>query len=215
MEYAYRIPTWENYQHYSKRNPPWIKLHYDTLSSETWVTLDNDSRVLAIACMLIASRHDGMIPKNTSYIKRVAYLDLEPNFQPLIDIGFLVMLADASGCKQLLDQRRDRGETETDYKTIIKKYNSLAEKYDLSKIIKLSDKRKKHLSARMKDGDVIKVLEEIDKSEFLQGKKDWKPDFDWILNPNNFLKIMEGKYRDKKPKSQKQESVKDFDYGDI
>lgn len=99
----YEIPTWQDYQHYKDRDPPWIKLHFSLLSSSTWVMLDDASRVLAVACMLIASRNHGKVPNNPDYIRRVAYLN-DVNFKPLIDNGFLVtckqMLADAIESKQ-------------------------------------------------------------------------------------------------------------------
>jgi len=92
----YRVVEWQKYQHYKDRNPPWIKLHFALLSSRTWVMLDDASRVLAIACMLLASRDNGEISCDAKYIKRVAYLNHTPNFKPLIECGFLEMLADAS-----------------------------------------------------------------------------------------------------------------------
>jgi hypothetical protein len=99
---AYRVKNWRQFQHYRDRNPPWIKLHFAMLSSADWVTLDDSSRVLAVACMLIASRNEGVIPSDPAYIKRVAYLNKTPNFKPLIECGFLEpdsdrkpMLADA------------------------------------------------------------------------------------------------------------------------
>jgi len=112
---AYRVKNWMNFQHYKDRNPPWIKLHFSLLASEDWVTLDDASRVLAIACMLIASRNGGVVPSNPAYLKRVAYLNKTPNFKPLIDCGFLeddsAMLADAS---KALAQARPETETETE-----------------------------------------------------------------------------------------------------
>lgn len=116
----YTVTHWRDYQHYRDRNPPWIKLHFSLLSSRDWVMLDDASRVLAVACMLIASRNDGRVPADPDYVKRVAYLNKRPDFNPLIECGFL---QDASGCKQMLaDARpeerqrrdRDRGETEAD-----------------------------------------------------------------------------------------------------
>lgn len=206
MKYAYRIPTWDNYQHYTDRNPPWIKLHYETLSSETWVTLDDSSRVLAVACMLIASRHEGNIPDNPDYIKRVAYLNEIPNFKPLINIGFLEMIADASECKQgLLQRKRQITEKETDNREeILRLWNGLAEELSLDKIRSISQKRNTHLKNRLKEGDFKEVIDNIKNSTFLRGENDrnWKVTFDWLLKPENFLKILEGKYADKtkKPK---------------
>jgi hypothetical protein len=113
-----KVKNWEKFQHYKDRNPPWIKLHFEILSSADWVMLDDASRVLAVACMLIASRNDGHVPENPDYIKRVAYLNQKPNFKPLIDCGFLEpckqMLADAS---KLQADARPETETETETET--------------------------------------------------------------------------------------------------
>jgi len=106
---SYRVKNWRQFQHYRDRNPPWIKLHFAMLASTDWVMLDDASRVLAIACMLIASRNEGVIPDNPAYIKRVAYLNKTPNFKPLIDCGFL---EDASNGKRMLADARPETETE-------------------------------------------------------------------------------------------------------
>lgn len=90
----YRIKNWERFQHYKDRNPPWIKLHRDLLASETWVSVDDASRVLAIACMLLAAATDNRIPDNPRYVQRVAYLSGLPDFGPLVEIGFLELLTD-------------------------------------------------------------------------------------------------------------------------
>ncbi|RWO68952.1 MAG: hypothetical protein EOS17_16790 [Mesorhizobium sp.] len=93
----YKVKNWEQFQHYRDRNPPWIKLHFAILASEDWVMLDDASRVLMFACMLVASKNEGMVPNNPAYLKRVAYLNRTPNFNPLISCGFLeIPLADAS-----------------------------------------------------------------------------------------------------------------------
>lgn len=92
-----RVRNWETFQHYKERNPPWIKLHFALLASEDWVTLDDASRLLAVVCMMVASRNKGFVPNNPAYIKRVAYLDRLPDFAPLISCGFLANpLASAS-----------------------------------------------------------------------------------------------------------------------
>jgi hypothetical protein len=112
-----KVKNWEQFQHYKDRNPPWIKLHFALLSSEDWVTLDDASKLLAVVCMLIASRNNGMVPNNPAYLKRVAYLDRVPKLKPLIDCGFLeemqaddsTLQADASGA-----QADARPETETE-----------------------------------------------------------------------------------------------------
>lgn len=86
-------------------------------------------------------------------------------------------------------------------------YNGIVENFHLycdrmAKVSKLSEERKKHISARFKEFKydvIIDVLKKAGKSDFLSGKNGncWKADFDWIFNPTNFLKIMEGKYDNK------------------
>lgn len=112
-----RVKNWDRFQHYKDRNPPWIKLHYDLLSSSDWVMLDDRNRLLAIVCMLLASRHEGCVPDDMEYIRRVAYLDKLPDLQPLIDSGFLEvegerkqMLADARPEERRGEKRQRRGE---------------------------------------------------------------------------------------------------------
>jgi len=94
----FRIGSWGNYQHYKDRNPPWIKLHYELLTSRVWCALDDASRVLAIASMMLASRnHDnwGCVPNDPDYIRRAAYLNGPPDFEPLVRCGFLEPVDDA------------------------------------------------------------------------------------------------------------------------
>lgn len=112
-----KVRNWEQFQHYKDRNPPWIKLHFALLSSEDWVTLDDASKLLAVVCMLVASRNNGMIPNNPAYLKRVACLDRLPKLKPLIDCGFLeIPQADASAVQahDSAAQAVARPETETD-----------------------------------------------------------------------------------------------------
>jgi hypothetical protein len=117
-----RIKNWKTFQHYDHRCPPWIKLHFKILSSRDWVSASDSERVLAIACMLVASQDeakDGSFDADPEYIQRVAYLHTAPDFNPLINRGFLETLADASACKQKIpngvtEKSRDREEEETE-----------------------------------------------------------------------------------------------------
>lgn len=82
------------------------------------------------------------------------------------------------------------------YKDIVDRWNNIK---GLSNIKKLSDTRKKHLNARIIEhgiDNIYLVLDLVSKSNFLQGNnnRNWKCDFDWVINPNNFLKVLEGKY---------------------
>lgn len=90
----------------------------------------------------------------------------------------------------------------TPYEHIRKYYNDIC--HSFPKCISLSDKRKKAIDARWKEyGQDLQVFAKLftlaEESDFLKGKNDrnWSATFDWMLNQNNMVKVLEGKYRNK------------------
>jgi uncharacterized protein YdaU (DUF1376 family) len=84
-----------------------------------------------------------------------------------------------------------------DYGFIVENYHSLCPK--MNKVVVINDLRKGFMNARVSEfglDKVITVIRIAGESDFLNGKNDkaWKADFEWILRPTNFVKIMEGKY---------------------
>jgi len=111
----YKISNWEKFQHYKDRCPPWIKLHFEILMSHDWVMVSDASKLLAVVCMLLASRGEGTFDGDVDYIKRAANLHNTPCFKELISIGFIKPLADASTKAQavaIIEKRREETETE-------------------------------------------------------------------------------------------------------
>jgi hypothetical protein len=66
---------WEKFQHYKDRDPPWVKLYRDVLTTESWVLGTDISRLVQIASMLLAARYRNCIPLNWPLLKKVASLD--------------------------------------------------------------------------------------------------------------------------------------------
>lgn len=72
----------------------------------------------------------------------------------------------------------------------------------LPKVQVISKARKSAIKARVSDYGLEKVKEVIEiagKSNFLAGenRNTWAADFDWILKPTNFVKVLEGNYNNK------------------
>jgi hypothetical protein len=76
---------------------------------------------------------------------------------------------------------------------------------DLPNVLKVSDKRKAHIKAAIKffsgkhdlndPEQWSSIFEYASNSDFLMGRaSDWSMDFDFIINKNNLLKVLEGKY---------------------
>jgi DNA replication protein DnaD len=111
-------------------------------------------------------------------------------------------------CKELKNITSPNGEVlsgdpETPKPTVKINYENLVEywnkKTKLNKIKILSEKRKATVRTRIKEHgkDFFKeVVDKASESNFLNGENDrgWKADFDWIMRPTNFVKILEGNY---------------------
>lgn len=89
------------------------------------------------------------------------------------------------------------------FSEIVMLYNTLAEG-KLPQVTKLSEARRKAISARWKEGNDLetfkKVFQNAVESDFLLGKTGgtFKAGFDWLLAPTNFLKTLEGNYNNRR-----------------
>ena len=77
----------------------------------------------------------------------------------------------------------------------------------LKNIRLITDKRKSGIDACINNyslKDIYTMIDNCNNSNFLQGinNKNWSADFDWCFKPNNFIKILEGNYNNKKEISQ-------------
>lgn len=86
------------------------------------------------------------------------------------------------------------------FEKIKKLFNETCKSY--SKVIKIEGNRRKSVAARYKEfGSDIKVFQSLfikaEQSNFLKGNNDrnWKADFDWLINQNNMVKVLENKYK--------------------
>ena len=96
---------------------------------------------------------------------------------------------------------------QTEVRRAVDAWNQL-DAYGIATVSKLnsSSQRYKMLSARISEysiEDVLKAIDKVAHSRFLQGKsggsRQWIITFDWFVRPNNFPKVLDGNYDDKKP----------------
>src|SRR5712671_1241697 len=69
------VCNWQRFQHYKDRDPPWVKLYRDLLTTESWVLGTDLSRLVQIASILLAARYSNQIPMQWSLLKKVSSLD--------------------------------------------------------------------------------------------------------------------------------------------
>lgn len=69
----------------------------------------------------------------------------------------------------------------------------------IKEIRQLTERRKLAIQARARENgkeSLMEVIKQAAKSDFLNGRNDrgWVADFDWLMRPNNFVKVLEGNY---------------------
>jgi hypothetical protein len=169
---------WRDFQHYTNRNPPWIRLHRRLLDDRDFHSLPLASRALAPMLWLLASESlDGSIDGDVAELAfrlRQTEKEIDAALKPLISKGFFVVQQDASSVLADCSEKapRDRGDTETDTETeeiaptvlvasaapklpacptdeLIALYHEHLP--TLPRVEILNDTRRKHLSARWRE----------------------------------------------------------------
>ena len=95
-----------------------------------------------------------------------------------------------------------------DYEGIVELYHDLCPK--MAKVEKLIGKRRGFVRARFLEHGIEKITTALrlsGESDFLNGKNDrlFKADLEWIMRPENFIKILEGKYGNRERREESQE----------
>jgi len=116
--------NWAVFQHYKDRNPPWIKLHRETLNDRTFMTLPIASKALAPLMWLLASESkngvfDGSVD-DLMFRLHITKKEYEDGVKPLIDKGFFEIdsgvLADCQQDARPETETETKRETETEAK---------------------------------------------------------------------------------------------------
>ena len=143
--------------------------------------------------------------KGTLSIQQKSQMDYLENDKPIPYIN-TDYKTDSSPYNPPKDEREESKRIESnsskndDYcNDVVSKFISICS--NLQKPQKLTPKRKRAILKAKKDieefGGWEKYFSCVASSQFLNGKSKhgWKADFDWILKPDNMVKIMEGNYQ--------------------
>jgi len=119
------VKNWWRFQHYSKRNPPWIKLHRDLLSDYGFSFLNRGQKGVLIQLWLVASKDDGVINNNLEEIRWQLHDDTmeQSDIDLLIDLGFLTRddtredrnASDASNARDAIQRREEKRKEEKNH----------------------------------------------------------------------------------------------------
>lgn len=86
-----RIRNWDRWQCYRKDRgqPPWIKIHRQLLRDANWVALTDAQRGQLVAIWMLAADRNGVIPASPALVRKLCFMDSEPDFNLFIEKGFI------------------------------------------------------------------------------------------------------------------------------
>ena len=86
-----RVTNWRKWQSYrgDRGQPPWIKVHRCVMRNPEWVALSDGQRGQLVAIWLLAADHDGVIPASAQIIRKLCYMDSDPDLQLFVSFGFI------------------------------------------------------------------------------------------------------------------------------
>ena len=115
------VRNWEKFQHYSKRRPPWIKLHRELLDDYEFLKLSLAAKALAPCIWLIASETEsGRFRADSDYLAFRTRMEQDVVEQAVVELesaGFIGMYpTPIAGCEHLAPESlsETEGEVETE-----------------------------------------------------------------------------------------------------
>ncbi len=100
--------------------------------------------------------------------------------------------------------REERKEEDSSLQGAVDAWNATADRAGLPKVQRLTEPRAKALRKRLDDCGGLPgwtaALTKLEASSFLTGRsgKDWRANFDFVLQPSSFQKLLEGAYDDRR-----------------
>jgi hypothetical protein len=213
-----KIAEWSKYQSYKDRRPPWIRFHRTMLDNYKYQKMSADSRALLPMLWLLACEDkdpkSGLIQleiEEISFRIRQQEKTIKKCIDELQDADFIECIESVTKplreCNETVPtetetEAKKRQRQNIPYQSIVDIYNNTCSK--LPRVAIITDKRKrtvKEMFGFKENHDTIKWWEDyfkfVSTIGFLNGENDrgWFADFDWILNKDNFVKIIEGKYK--------------------
>ena len=228
---------WEEYQpRKDYKSLPWFRVNSDIFDGQTYFHLKNDGIILLLFLVSYAAK-DNKPKFNVSVSFLADKIKLEKKsilalIKKLQDIQILNGICTepygictdsiksvANERTNITNKHNERTErVETTLHPLIELWNNNAT--NLSKVLKSNQTRNKKAQELWKQctpDEWVKIMQKINSSDFCCGKNDrgWRATFDWLLQKETYLKVLEGKYDNRSKKSgfekQRDEHISEFE----
>lgn len=85
-----RVKNWQEFQHYGKRNPPWIKLHRAIIDDYAFSTLTDQTKAHLMLIWILAASASGTVPNDAKFIASRINARVPVDLDSLVQAGFLL-----------------------------------------------------------------------------------------------------------------------------
>lgn len=191
------------------------------------LSLPNNWDYSVAGLVSICKESDSSIKSALDELKKFGYLVIEKKLPNETDSGKIEYEYNIFEYPQKKEAKQNQAENEAvesqerlkpnksiskdTYMPVVERYNRICK--SLPKITAVTEKRKKAINARLKQYSMVEIEEVFllaEASDFLKGVNGkWNATFDWLMNENNFIKVLEGNYNNKITNTQ---SAKETEY---
>ena len=185
MPEYFSVKSWDSFQHYKDRNPPWIKLHNHLLDNYEFECLPDASKAHLLCIWMLASRTQNKMPMDPQWVKRKIGASSTVDLKVLVEYGFIELIQQLPSMEQsasnaLVSEEERRGREEAEKR----REESLSGKPDVTNVVdhfnlvtgqKLKASAKSHsenISARLSEGHSVADLKLVIDSKY----KEWVND---------------------------------------
>lgn len=215
-----KIKSWSTYQSYKDRRPPWIRFHRTMLDNFQFQSMTADSRALLPMLWLLACEDkdptSGLVQLNLEEISFRLRLPVKTISKCINELQATEFIECIESVTNELRDGNQSVPTETETKKRQRQrqgsvpYQEILNKYhenlpNLARVNILTEKRKKKIKALFDFKPSHSEMDwwsnyflHVNKSNFLLGENNrgWKADLEWLMNIDNFAKIVDGKYHE-------------------
>jgi hypothetical protein len=208
------VKNWSKFQHYQTgdraKSPEWIKVYRHLLDDLEWHELDGDAAKMLVNLWMLAAENGGTLPPIKVIAFRLRCTEKQINsvlsrLPHWIEVEASDPLAgdyqDAT-----LEEEREEEENKKEKRTDTRvcevafdAYNTKAKELSLPQAERLTPQRRKKLSAILDTHGLqewFRALENLEEQPFClgQGPSGWRADFDFLVQPSSFQKVLEKVY---------------------
>lgn len=173
------VKNWREFQHYTKRNPPWIKLHRALIDDYQFAALKDKTKAHLAMIWLLASANEGRVPHDAKFIASRINATDPIDLDSMIEAGFLIQDEAVPQQEQPAEPEKKNEYKERAAEVIAFLNEKAGRNFDGN------GANAQHVIARLKDGETIEDMRAVVAKKCREWRGD--PKMDAYLRPETLF----------------------------